>query len=95
MSVRLNKLTTDRLMKKLQKLPNHLIKKSGKFFKEVTPIDTGNARKKTRTVSNTIKAEYPYAGRLDEGWSKQAPKGMSQPTLDEMDEIIEDFVRSL
>jgi hypothetical protein len=24
-------------------------------------------------------ADYPYAGKLDEGSSKQAPKGMSEP----------------
>ena len=49
-------------------------------FKKLTPIDTGNARRKT-TLQNktTIKANYPYAERLDKGWSKQAPTGMVKP----------------
>ena len=29
----------------------------------------------------TITANYPYAGRLDDGYSKQAPKGMTEPSL--------------
>ena len=49
-------------------------------FKQLTPIDTGNARKKT-TLQNktTIVADYPYAVRLNNGWSKQAPSGMTTP----------------
>jgi hypothetical protein len=27
-----------------------------------------------------IKANYNYAVPLDEGWSRQAPRGMSKPT---------------
>ena len=51
-------------------------------FKELTPIDTGNARKSTTLKNNkTILANYPYAQRLNEGWSKQAPEGMFKPFL--------------
>jgi hypothetical protein len=53
-----------------------------KFFKKETPKDTGNARNKTTLSSDTIQANYPYANRLDRGYSKQSPKGMSKPTLD-------------
>ena len=28
----------------------------------------------------TINADYPYAKRLDQGYSKKAPRGMSKPT---------------
>ena len=49
-------------------------------FVALTPVDTGNARRKTKLVSNkTIEANYPYAQRLDQGWSKQAPKGIVKP----------------
>jgi hypothetical protein len=49
-------------------------------FKSLTPIDTGNARRKTKLVSNTtIEANYVYAQRLDQGHSKQAPQGMTKP----------------
>jgi hypothetical protein len=51
------------------------------FFVKTTPIDTGHARKSTKLVGNkTIEASYPYAQRLDEGYSKQAKDGMSKPT---------------
>ena len=50
-------------------------------FKKNTPIRSGNARRRTKLVQNTIEANYAYAQRLDEGWSKQAPRGMVEPTL--------------
>lgn len=51
------------------------------YFKDLTPIDTGNAKRKTRLSGNEITTNYPYAQRLDTGYSKQAPEGMSKPTL--------------
>ena len=51
-----------------------------KEYKALTPIDTGNARRKTKLVSNdTIEANYPYAQPLDNGHSRQAPQGMTKP----------------
>lgn len=50
-------------------------------FKKNTPVRSGNARRRTKLVQNSIEANYPYAQRLDEGWSKQAPRGMVEPTL--------------
>lgn len=52
---------------------------TGTFFKNATPVRSGNARSRTQTVGQKITANYAYAGRLDEGWSKQAPTGMSEP----------------
>jgi hypothetical protein len=49
-------------------------------FVKDTPIRSGNARRSTTLSGNTIKAEYAYAKRLDQGYSKQAPQGMSAPT---------------
>jgi len=47
---------------------------------QLTPKDRGNARSKTTLYSNSIiRANYPYATRLDEGYSKQAPRGMTRP----------------
>lgn len=58
-------------------------------FKKITPIDTGNAKSKTDLVGNEIRAQYPYAQRLDKGWSKQAPKGMVQPTI----QYLRDYIK--
>ena len=40
-------------------------------FQALTPIDTGNARSQTQLRSREIVADYPYAQRLDDNWSKQ------------------------
>lgn len=50
------------------------------FFKAHTPIRTGNARSRTFLKKDTIVGAYPYAQRLDDGYSSQAPDGMSRPT---------------
>lgn len=48
-------------------------------YQALTPIRTGNARRNTYLANDIIRADYPYAQRLDEGYSKQAPRGMTQP----------------
>jgi hypothetical protein len=50
-------------------------------FVENTPVQTGNARRRTRIQGNTIRANYPYAQPLDQGTSRQSPQGMIKPTL--------------
>jgi hypothetical protein len=66
-----------RIQKNLDKLP----KDAFNFWVKETPKRSGNARRKTSFVNkNTIWANYPYAKRLNEGWSKQAPDGMVEPT---------------
>ena len=64
---------------------NQLPKRALVKFKQETPIKSGNAvRKTTLTQSTTgksqIHANYPYAQRLDDGYSKKAPEGMTEPT---------------
>lgn len=63
------------IQKQLAKIPAESLKE----FKALTPIRSGNARRNTHLSGDTIYASYPYAQRLDEGWSKQAPKGMTEP----------------
>lgn len=49
-------------------------------FKDLTPVRSGNARNRTRLAGgDTIVADYAYAERLDQGWSRQAPRGMTKP----------------
>lgn len=45
-----------------------------------TPKKTGNARRSTVLKGDEIQARYAYATKLDDGWSRQAPDGMSKPT---------------
>ena len=62
-----------------------LAQEAYKYFRSITPIRSGNARRSTNLYQNSIEANYPYAQRLDQGYSKQAPNGMVKPT--------EEFVR--
>jgi hypothetical protein len=58
------------------------------FFVQTTPRKTGNAQNSTDLVGNTIYADYKYAQRLDNGWSKQAPRGMTEPTMKHVQQYI-------
>lgn len=70
-----------------------LPKKAYTYWRNITPIRSGNARRKTNLVGDTIKAKYPYAQRLDEGWSKQAPRGMFEPTWEYIKKVTKGFMR--
>jgi hypothetical protein len=48
----------------------------------------GNARRNTKLQNNNIDANYPYAKRLEEGYSSQAPNGMTEPTIEEVRDYI-------
>lgn len=70
---------------------NNISQVAFKKFVDVTPIKTGNAKRSTKLQNNSINADYNYAQVLDKGrhmtnrgmrGSKQAPKGMSEPTID-------------
>ncbi|CAB4153401.1 hypothetical protein UFOVP623_22 [uncultured Caudovirales phage] len=65
-----------KIQKKLDALPKEAF---NEFVKE-TPIRSGNARRNTKLVGDEIRANYPYAKRLDEGYSQQSPDGMVKPT---------------
>lgn len=46
-----------------------------------TPIDTGKARRGWQTRTNQISNNVPYIGRLEKGYSRQAPRGFVQQAL--------------
>ena len=79
MTVRLEKDTITPSIKKMKAALEQLPAQAYKEWVKDTPIRTGNARRRTRLNQNTIVAQYPSAQKLDEGSSKQAPKGMSEP----------------
>tara|TARA_R100000734_G_C3274493_1_gene69617 strand:+ start:454 stop:744 length:291 start_codon:yes stop_codon:yes gene_type:complete len=82
----------DRIVGKLQK---ELPKKAHKYFKEITPIKTGNARRKTKRRGHVIVANYKYATQLDEGRSKQARHGMSGPTTKYLNKLVKKVVEGV
>ncbi len=77
------KLTVDNITPSLTKKAKALSavpKNAFTFFRQVTPIRSGNARSNTYLNNDTIVAGYNYATKLDNGSSRQAPSGMSKPT---------------
>lgn len=84
------------ISKRIQQLEDQtkstkLAQEAYKYFRGVTPIKTGNARRNTHLVGDTIEADYPYAQRLDNGYSKQAPSGMVKPT----DKFVQDYIKKI
>lgn len=81
LDVEFNAKTTLAQLKTVMTKLNHLPTEALNHFVSITPIDSGNARRSTRLVGNkTIEANYAYAQRLDQGYSKQARNGMTKPT---------------
>jgi len=96
MGIRIDDSEVRALFKELNKMPAVAMKKVLPKTKQHTPIASGNARAKTRLKNKTtIRAGYPYADRLDNGWSQQAPNGFTDPSIDDLDKIIEQQVRDI
>jgi hypothetical protein len=71
-----------------------LLDEGYKFFKDVTPIDQGNAKRNTRKQGkDSIHADYAYAGRLNRGWSNQARDGMAKPTIEHLQKYIKSIAK--
>lgn len=64
-----------RVRQQLRQVPQQAYDK----FVDLTPVRSGNARRRTRLRGDVIEANYAYAERLDQGWSRQAPQGMTRP----------------
>jgi hypothetical protein len=64
------------------------------YFKSITPIRSGNARDHTDLVGDQIQANYPYAERLDQGYSPQAPNGMVAPTKEYAKKVVTEYIRN-
>jgi hypothetical protein len=80
-------------IKKLEKVLKDLPEKALEIWLDNTPEKSGNARRKTRLKGNTIHANYAYAKRLNEGWSKKSPRGISDPTSDELTKHLNSKLR--
>lgn len=94
MTVKKTRDTMTRSLNKITKqLPKNIAKAAYEYFKKVTPKRSGNAKRRTRLNKQVIQAQYPYAKRLDKGWSKQAPDGMTEPTLEHLKRNRRKYIR--
>jgi hypothetical protein len=90
------KLVNDGMTASLRRIQSEMSKlpaEAYNFWVKATPKKTGNARRQTKLNNGEIQANYPYAQRLDEGWSKQAPDGMSKPTEQFIDNRLKKIMR--
>lgn len=89
-----------KIRRDIDTLPQQLHKK----MLDLTPIDTGNARRSTRLVNKKrIEANYAYAQVLDRGrhmtargvrGSRQAPRGMTKPLREWYKQRIRQLLRA-
>lgn len=77
---KVNLASFNRLMTNLEKNVKDLSKGAHQVFVENTPENTGNAKRKTVLAGDKIIANYDYSQKLDEGYSRKKPKGMTAPT---------------
>ena len=85
--------TKRQIVQGLEDIIDDIPEKAYEYFVAETPVRSGNARRNTRIRNTTIDANYAYAGRLDEGWSKQSPDGMTEPTIKYIERLISDNCR--
>lgn len=78
----------------IQKDLDRIAKKAYDYWVKITPVDSGNARRKTTLENNrVINANYNYAVPLDKGSSKQAKNGMSKPTGRYVEQLLRQTIR--
>ena len=92
MAMQFDMSQVSKLFDQAEAVSKTLVKETYDYFVDATPIRTGNARRSTRLRGTTIDANYPYAERLDEGSSRQAPKGMTGPTEKFLEKRINDLI---
>jgi hypothetical protein len=92
MALNFNMSQVSKMFDEAEKVAKTLPKETYDYFVDSTPIRTGNARRSTSLRGNTIDANYAYAERLDEGYSRQAPKGMTGPTEKFLEKRIDDLI---
>ena len=92
MAINFDMRQVSKMFDEAERVAQTLPKEAYDYFVDSTPIRTGNARRSTSLRGNTIDANYVYAERLDEGYSRQSPKGMSGPTEKFLQTRIDDLI---
>lgn len=105
-SLKIDTTPVQSMFAKAKNLEQDLITQGYTYFKSITPIGNpstwkskppagytpGNARRSTVMAQGGITADYPYASTLDEGYSRQAPNGMSNPTIAYMQQVFDKLI---
>jgi hypothetical protein len=92
MAMQFDMSEVSKLFDQAEAVAKQLPKEAYDYFVDSTPIRTGNARRSTTLRGNIINANYSYAERLDEGYSRQSPQGMTAPTEKFLQTRIDDLI---
>lgn len=93
MKFKVDSRAVNKMFNQLAEMPELVMKQTYTIYRNNTPIRSGNAKNRTKLENKLrIGGRYPYAGRLDEGWSKQSPKGMTEPSLKALDGFIKNYI---
>lgn len=101
---KVDKTKFEQKMTRLRGAKQNIMPQAYQYFKSITPIDTGNARRNTFLKNYIIYAKYTYAWVLDLGrhstpkgmrGSNQAPRGMTIPTIEKFKKWVQLFIRKL
>lgn len=97
MGIKVDTKQVDKMFDVLADLPHDAMDKAYPYLRRETPKRTGNARRNTTHSGNSlkIKSKYGYAGKLDDGWSRQAPSGFTDPTIDFIEDYINNQIRKV
>jgi len=95
MAMTLNMSAVNKMFDQAEAIAQTLPREAYDVFRANTPIRTGNARSRTRLTGSTIEANYPYAERLDDGYSNQRPRGMTEPTEKFLEKRVNDLIRKI
>lgn len=79
----------------LETLGADLMEQAHTDARDVTPVRSGNAKRSTKISANRkrITLDYDYADILNSGSSRQAPDGITDPTLDKMEQNVQRILR--
>lgn len=88
MEVKVNISPIKTLVNRAKAASEDIIVDAHKFFIDNTPLRSGNARKRTRLQGDSIVADYAYSEKLNEGYSKQSPNGMVDPTVEHIEKVL-------
>jgi len=80
MALNFNISAVSKMFDQAEAIAQTLPKEAYDEFRANTPYRSGNAFRNTTLRGNTIDANYPYAERLDNGYSQLKPQGMTAPT---------------
>jgi hypothetical protein len=81
-----------KMFDKAEAIARTLPREAYDVFRKNTPYRSGNAFRNTTLRGNTIDANYPYAERLDDGYSQLRPQGMTEPTEKFLEKRINDLI---